>query len=186
MGDKPRMRFSMKFSMKKWMKHSLLAAAAACSCVLVFGIASSGTQSYLQSKDSAVNRFTVGNVETEIVEPEFEPSTEPNKPHKKVVQIKSTGENPCYVRVRVLPASNPDKFEFNFDTSNWTRDGNGVESWWYYNKILQPGETTEPLFTTYTITEDLSNEPADNLQIYVYEESTQSEGYDDAKSAFGE
>ena len=171
---------------KKWLKRVLPVTAVACSCAMVFSIASLGTQSYLQSKDGAVNRFTVGSVETEIVEDFPDPSITPNTPHVKKVQVRSTGDNDCYVRARVLPASNPDKFQFDFNTDDWTRDGDGVEAWWYYNKVLEPGETTEPLFEHYTITADLSNEPADNLQIYVYEESTQSEGYASAKEAFAE
>lgn len=142
--------------------------AAACACVMVFGLSAFGTHSYLQAKDTKVNQFTSGFVDTEL-------SGDQNE------AVRNTGNVPAYVRMRVLPAADPEKFSFAFNTDDWEKDGTSADSWWYYKDILEPGEVTSDLFTDVTITGDLSGSDRD---FAVYEESSQSEGYGNPKDAF--
>ena len=48
----------------------------------------------------------------------------------------------------------------NFDTEKWTE---GEDGYWYYNKALESGETTAPLFDTVEFALKMGNE---------YQEST--------------
>lgn len=149
-------------------KRFIKGLAAACACVMVFGLSAFGTHSYLEAKDTKVNQFTSGSVETELT-------------GDQNAAVRNIGNVPAYVRVRVLPVTDPEKFSFAFNTSDWEKDGTDTESWWYYKDILEPGEVTSDLFTNVTITGDLSG---DDRDFVVYEESTQSEGYGNPKDAF--
>lgn len=52
----------------------------------------------------------------------------------KQVQVKNTGENPCYVRVRYFAGT--ELFDLvPTQTDGWTQ---GTDGYWYYNSILQP------------------------------------------------
>ena len=70
----------------------------------------------------------------------------------KIAEVKNTGTAPAFIRVEVmvdvysaegnLLDSAPVKLDFN--QTDWTY----YDGYYYYNRILNPGETTEPLFTT--------------------------------------
>ena len=67
----------------------------------------------------------------------------------KQVSVENVCSHPFYLRVKLVSGSTnqaltPDEcLKLDIDTANWTlRDG-----YYYYNRILQPGETTETLFT---------------------------------------
>ena len=67
----------------------------------------------------------------------------------KQVSIENVCGHPFYLRVKLVSGSDnraltaEDCLKMNIDTKNWTY----VEGFYYYNRILQPGETTPPLFT---------------------------------------
>ena len=87
----------------------------------------------------------------------------------KIVTVKNTGESAAYIRVWVNtaisepgdPITNPliknlpltievegetvELIEINYNTEKWTQ---GEDGYWYYNRAVKTGETTEPLFTT--------------------------------------
>ena len=87
----------------------------------------------------------------------------------KIVTVKNTGEADAYIRVWVNtaisepgdPITNPliknlpltievegetvELIEINYNTEKWTQ---GEDGYWYYNRAVKTGETTEPLFTT--------------------------------------
>lgn len=67
----------------------------------------------------------------------------------KQVSIENACNHPFYLRVTLVSGitnealAPKDCLEIDIDTKNWThRDG-----YYYYNKVLQPGETTPALFT---------------------------------------
>lgn len=168
--------------MKKRIVLGILLGAAILS---IGGFTIARSIAYLQDKHQRENPFTVGFNETQIIEEFKKPShLNPGMVFTKKVFVKNTGDVPCYIRVRILPTSNPDAFVFDYDTENWTQDGSSTESWWYYNSVVQPGEKTGNLITEVSIREDLTGESSDNTQIIVYEESTQAYGYDNPKAAF--
>ena len=77
----------------------------------------------------------------------------PGTSASKIVQVKNTGSQDAYLRIRVDKSvqlaesaqgeGDPSLISMDFDTENWTeKDG-----YYYYNDVLAPGETTKPLFT---------------------------------------
>lgn len=66
----------------------------------------------------------------------------------KQVSVENVCKNPFYLRVKLInetthEALTPeDCLKMDLDTENWTQK----DGYYYYNKILQPGETTTTLF----------------------------------------
>ena len=67
----------------------------------------------------------------------------------KQVSVENVCGHPFYLRVKLVSGSTnqelnaEDCLKMNIDTKNWTyKDG-----YYYFNRILQPGETTPALFT---------------------------------------
>ena len=131
-----------------------------------------GVSAYLTDYDKADNQFTVGKVEIELQEPEWDPEEhtkiELGKEIPKDPQIINTGVNDAFVYLEVsVPMA---------DVIAADQDGNRLErkmqelfsyqagaSWtklksepveenmvyvYAYNEILEPEETTDPLFET--------------------------------------
>ena len=190
----------MKF--RNW-KRGVKPLIIGCACGgLVFGIGSTMSYSYLQSRSDVVNRFTADSVETTVTE-EF-----PGGGVKKV-RATNTGDVPCYVRVMLLPSAlTSSEGDISLNLSAYVDDSlTGGKPWYhksgedtygtyyYYKRILQPGESTDYLFTSYSISgalngatavETASPGDAAELKLTVYQESTQSEGFTDAVKAFSE
>lgn len=73
----------------------------------------------------------------------------------KVVRVENVRTMPAFVRVLalpvmvsqtgvVLPCNNGSEIEIDYNTTDWKDGGDG---YFYYLKVLKPGEKTEPLFT---------------------------------------
>lgn len=146
--------------------------------VTIMGIAgiltTGGVTAYLTDYDRAANQFTVGKVEIELQEPEWDPDdhtdTEPGEEIKKDPQIKNTGVNDAFVYLEVsVPMADVIAAEedgsrgeqkeqelFSFEARDtWTIleeriVGNNKVYVYAYNKILKAGETSETLFDTMT------------------------------------
>lgn len=160
-----------------------------CACCLAASLPVTGSIALMQSKDSAANKFSVDSNESEIVEEFTKPSslTRGTVIHKKV-SVKNTGDITCYVRVRILPSSDPDAFQFDYNTTDWVHDGNDVSDWWYYKKPIAKNESTTNLITKATLLRDLDmtyiNLDSGNAQIIVYEETAQAYGASTPQQAF--
>lgn len=123
--------------------------------------------------DPIENTFELGNVTTEIEEV-FEP-TQSVTTFKKEPVIANTGENDCYVRVRVSMSPEEallivgDEQVFGGSKANWGY----YDGYYYYKTALKPGEKTTPLFNTVTI----KNEYIDTIEgfeVTVYQEAVQA------------
>lgn len=134
------------------------------------------TLALLSSKtDTLTNTFELGDVTTEIVEDVFEP-TEVATVFKKEPYVKNTGDNDCYVRVRVT-VSPEEQLDINWNTTDWTyKDG-----YYYYNKVLKAdsneageGESTSPLFTTVSVKDEYVD-TIEGFEVTVYQEAVQAE-----------
>lgn len=169
--------------------------------LLAFSLGIGGTNAFQTAFSEKINTIQVGKNETEVGE-EF-PSPSPIPPDGKIEYEKkvwvtnpagaSNSSNvPCYVRASIS-YSNSDIGQAvtlkNLDTVNWTL---GSDGFYYYKKILSPGEKTSALFTGFSIDtskiEKTYMESIDKFEVMVYEESVQSEGfsgYQAAWQAFG-
>lgn len=165
-------------------------SAAAVSFLLIHG-----TQAYLTDQDGAVNVLRAGYQHTEISE-EFPPvSPTPlikNPIYTKKVQIvnnASEGNVPCYVRARIL-YSNDDIARavklLDMDQVNWVYSSG--DGFYYYKNILMPGDATTPLFRRIQLLKDAAEptyqEQIEYLDLDVYEESVQAEGFEDYQAAW--
>ncbi len=129
--------------------------------LIIIGAAVCGTSAFYTGNGTAVNVITAGGVDAELVElskdaesGELVPFVDiqnviPGDSASKIVKVKNTGGHPEWVRLDVQKyfketESDGEYLTLDFNTEDWTE----IDGMWYYNKPLQPGETTEPLFTT--------------------------------------
>lgn len=92
----------------------------------------------------------------------------------KKIQIENTGETDCFVRVRayfgkdMVDLSKVEEADAKDGVSHWTQDGD----WWYYNKVLKPGEKTCELAMTFAPKKDLNlNEVVDTFHVIIVQET---------------
>lgn len=164
--------------------------------VVIFCIA--GTAAYFSDFDKKVNSAAVGSVTTEIVEDFPDPTPTPmerNPSYKKEIwtgnfSSSEKGFNAdCYVRMS-LSYSNSDIGKgvklLGMDTANWIY--NSQDGYYYYRKKLAEGQKTTPLCTGFQIDssriDDTYKNSISDLEINVYEEAVQAEGFADYKSAW--
>lgn len=133
----------------KRMKLLVIAMAAALIAILSFG-----TLAYYSVIGVATNTVTTGGIELAIHE-----TTTDGKPFPtegitvipgdvvdKVVTVENVCGHPFYLRVKLVSQGqlSQDALQVNLNTVHWTQ---GQDGYIYYNEILQPGQTTEPVFT---------------------------------------
>ena len=136
--------------------------------VLVLGFTVNGTMAYFTGWDTAHNVITSGSVDIELVEKtaegkDFEDveGVMPGQAVSKIVYVTNTGASDAFVRIKLelkvdLEGEgevNPAHIQLNLNTDDWTeKDG-----YYYYNGILAPGKSTEPLFTEVTFSGEMGN-----------------------------
>lgn len=157
---------------RKITKGSLLVAAL----IVVFIAGSAlGTLAFYTAEERTHNVITTGGVDIELHEWADEDETvefpedgvsgvTPGTKVTKIVEVENTGNSPAWVRiildVKALSSDgttelSADRFELDFDTEHWTQ---GPDGYWYYNRALEPGETTEPLFTGVTFADSMGDD----------------------------
>lgn len=161
-----------------------LSLAVALAATAVIG----GTLAYFTDTEKKENIFTVGNVEIELTEPNWDASGEeeagtvyPGEPLAKDPTVKNTGANPCFVRVSVSDLDQfGDKGDIVYLTDyvegalheGWV-DGN--DGYFYWSEPLENGETTVALFDQIKMPVGLTgNEEA--KPIVVTAEAVQAQG----------
>jgi len=173
---------------------------AICLCVAMLAIAMvSGTLAYFTDIDEKENVFTVGNVSIVLNEPNWDKTgaaealdVYPGEALAKDPTVTNDGKNPCFVRISV---SNLDQFvgQFGADAmidyrtnyvtgdlgENWVLHTDG---YFYYTKVLMPGETTDALFDQIVIPTELTNNAATE-KIVVTAYAAQAQG---AKPSFSD
>lgn len=152
-------------------------AAIAALCIACMLMAIGGTLAYFTAEDTATNVITSGNINIELQETAitadgetvlFEESQDrfgvmPGEAVSKIVQVKNTGDNDAYVRIKITKSielaegvtGTPDEnlLSMDFNTKYWTeKDG-----YYYYNQPLAPGATTEPLFNKVVFDTSMGN-----------------------------
>ena len=145
------------------MKRKLLAGALIAVCL---SIAAYGTVAYFTAEDTAQNTITAGNIEIDLLDSVpsgDEVSVMPGTESFKTVQVENIGDHPAYIRIRLDKSitlaegaegeTDPGLIGLDINTKDWTeKDG-----YYYYNTVLEAGETTEPLFTKVSFSKDMSD-----------------------------
>ena len=169
-------------------KRKILALASAVCMVAILAIG--GTLAYFTSTKEATNTFTVGNVDITLTEPKWEgsgsqdaPEVYPGEPLAKDPTVKNTGANPCFVRIKVTgldclaPAGN---ITYRTDYVNEKIGDNWelhTDGYFYYNKVLEVGATTDALFDQIVIPTNLTNGDAEKeFNVVVTAEAVQAQG----------
>ena len=153
--------------MKK--KAIIISAFAICLSVLV-----GGTSAYFTAEEKVHNVITTGGIDIKLSEWADEDKTVkisencedlvmPGTELVKIAEVENVGTNPAYIRIKILKNlqmtsdrdGNEELLKLNINTKNWTLKDDG---YYYYNEKLEPGRTTEPLFTTVRFSEDMGNE----------------------------
>ena len=123
-----------------------------------------GTLAYFTAEDTAHNVITSGEIDIELQEwadaekttpfPEDEVSgVMPGTEVTKIVEVKNTGANDAYIRVKVEKEfvlsegvegeTDSGLMKIDFDETYWML---GEDGYYYYKTALEPGAVTEPLF----------------------------------------
>ena len=138
---------------------------------ILLAILAANTLAYFTADTAAHNVITTGNVDIALNEWANEDRTKrfekqidvlPGAEVTKIVEVENVGTGTAWVRVQVvldvyaeggkeqLP---PDPVTLDFNETDWKY----FDGYYYYNYPLDPGETTEPLFTTVTFDPKMGN-----------------------------
>ena len=167
------------------MKKRLFSLAIICICL---SVVSAGTLAYYTANETAHNVITTGGVEIDLLETTSDGSdftnvtgVMPGTNVSKIVEVKNIGTNDAWIRVQVDKAIHLaegqtgevdlDLVTLDYNTTNWTEQG----GYYYYNDVLAPEETTEPLFREVSFAGKMGNMyQSSTASIYVYAQATQT------------
>ena len=147
-----------------------------CLVAALAVVAIAGTSlAYFTDKDAKTNTFTLGNVDIELNEEKWEEpiAAVPDVEYAKDPVVTNIGENDAWIRVDVTLSdaaaftAAAERHQItdlatifaDHDETKWTlagepvydEDADTLTYSYYYNAILEVGESTEPLFTSVTI-----------------------------------
>ena len=88
--------------------------------------------------------------------------------------VTNTGNVECYVRVKSVVSDSRVEAGISIDYNTNDFEYNTEDGYWYYKKILKPGESSEKLFTKVSISTDADDLVLDGFDIFVYAESVQT------------
>lgn len=136
--------------MKKGTKRGLLAFTVLSAAVMVSGLGASASAAWRSVSDT-YNYLSTPTFSLAIVEDYAAPEmgASPGMEIKKEVMVENTGSVPAFVRVRLektlggSEALDPEQIVLDTNEEDWRYDKNG--DWFYYNKVLAAGATTEPV-----------------------------------------
>lgn len=170
------------------MKKKILAT---CLVVCLLATAIIGTTlAYFTDTDEKTNTFTVGNVNITLTEPNWDasgvedaPEVYPGEPLAKDPTVTNDGKNPCFVRINVdgldcLGSAGMITFRTDY-VDDKLGDGwvDGADGYFYYEGVLEVGETTDALFDQIVIPTGLTNGEGETLKdIVVTAEAVQAQG----------
>lgn len=153
------------------MKRKILAMALIVMCM---SIVAYGTLAYFTYEDTATNVIVAGNVKIalrewsetdggERVATEGPMDILPGLHVSKIIEVENTGKNAAWIRISMQKAIelavgkegtvDVNLVGLNLNTEYWTEQ----DGYYYYKDVLQPGQTTQPLFTEVQFSAQMSN-----------------------------
>ena len=152
-------------------KKKIITACLVVALLAVFAIG--GSLAYFTDTEEKDNTFTVGNVDIQLTEPNWvsagsvdAPEVYPGEPLAKDPTVTNNGANPCFVRIQVTGLDclgNAGMITYRTDYvdnklgDNWVK---GNDGYYYYNKVLEVGTTTDALFDQIVIPTGVTNDDA--------------------------
>lgn len=131
---------------------------AAAALGLTISLSVGSAMAYFTTYAEAEGGYTVSIGSSTRTKEEFSNWT-------KHVQVENTGDTECYVRVKAF-AGNQFQLSYSGEAGAWSQ---GDDGYWYYNQILQPGETTSELLIKI---ENIPEEFKDSFNVVVVQECT--------------
>ena len=142
---------------------------------ILLAILAANTLAYFTADTTAHNVITTGNVDIALNEWANEERTErfekqidvlPGTEVTKIVEVENIGAGSVWVRIWTNGVFlsedgtplDPGVYTLDINTADWTKQGD----FYYYNRALAPGETTEPLFTTVSFNAAMDNRYQDS------------------------
>lgn len=122
----------------------------ACALVLIVGLSVKPAMAYFTASVSANGKVAV------VIDDTHANITESGEGQTKVISVANTEQTPCYVRVAVIM---PESISATYVGEEWRLNEDG---YYYYNNILQPGESATEL----TLSIDTTNALADAKLTY--------------------
>lgn len=154
------------------MKRKVFVCAFIAVCISIIAY---GTTAYFTYEDTATNVITMGNIKIQLQEsalPEdggspvpFEDAIDvlPGIEVSKIVQVKNIGAQPAWIRIRVVKeiilaqgvSGDVDLSLVTYDlnTQYWIEE----DGYYFYKDILNPDESTQPLFTEVSFSQNMGN-----------------------------
>ena len=162
-------------NMKKKLVAGGLVAALAATAI------GGATLAYFTDNESKDNTFTVGNVQINLTEPNWDATGSeeakeayPGEALAKDPTVTNTGANPCVVRIAVEWDDTIGEMEYrtnyvpNALGEGWVDGGDG---YFYYTKVLDNGVATTALFDQIVVPTSLTNDDAQteyNVKVTAY------------------
>lgn len=139
---------------------------------------------YLSDADTVSNTMTVGGNHISIDEIYEQKPIVPGTKITKKVRIKNDGPNDCYVRVRaVFSDSDVGQYvQVDWNTNDWIY--NEEDEFYYFTSCISKDEYSEYLFTTLQVDAMIPEHLKKDIQLIVYAESYQAEGYSHYQEAW--
>lgn len=175
-----------------------LTAVALIVCMIAIMLVGASLAYFTDETEVKENTFTVGNVEIELTEPNWDgegegegqgskdaPEVYPGEKLAKDPTVTNVGANPCFVRIKVtgLDCLKDACGETTGDAtlitvegvnSDWTLHTDG---YYYYNKVLEADKATPACFAGIRIPTALENGDAEaEFHVDVYAEAVQAQG----------
>lgn len=158
----------------------------------MLAILAAGTIAYFTAEGRAHNVITTGSINITVVEQQkgengtaveypTEPITNvvPGAEISKIVTIRNDGKSTAWIRVKVGTEielagegeANTSLVALNFDDTNWTEN----DGYYYYNKPVDPTESTTALFDTVKFDPQMGNEYQNcTVNINIYAQAVQT------------
>ena len=172
--------------MKTWRKYVLSLAVIICAVAVL----ATGTYAYFTAEETAYNVITTGCLYMDLVEEttggapwpeEGIQGVMPGMDVDKVVYVENVGSVPFFARIslenQITPAPGVtaeltfEHISLDLNTEQWIEQ----DGFYYYYRILEPGEKTEPLFTKVSFAPEMGNEYQNaTVEVYVLAQAVQS------------
>ncbi len=165
-----------------------------CILTIMSGVLIYGTYANYVTSSRTTNIITTNEVKIELIEKTYAQEgilvdfnnkvthkVKPGDSFSKIPYVQNIGSEPCYVRMNI--STQYDEHLVLDLNKNWIQEEkneNTINGWYKYNKILEVGETTEPIFTTVTFSLMMGNEFMDEeITVNLMADAVQSEHNDE-------
>lgn len=184
------------------MKNSTKKRALVLSLVVALAaVIGTGSLAYFTDTDNAENEFTVGDIDIEVIEENWDAASShenlyPGQVIEKDPVVKNNGENPCYVRLQItgwdsLKNAGLSQSVIGYSTggttgafgSNWVLHTDG---YLYYTAPLAKDASSSAVFDSIIIPTDVINDGSGTeYKIDVVAQAVQSQGFTGTADAAG-